>query len=214
MSGLLQRLLSLSRHDISVCRAHCPIAGNWYEWDIDNVFRRESNFFGQAAARRLADSVGVADLGQLVLPWTLATDDPLVLPSGDQVHARYGLDYARHIHADAVVLGNCLHVDVVTIVRSQPARFLQEAHVYQHGNRIARAWMGRDKHGNRDRLPLIAPIEPHAALLIDWPSRTDEGPGAELPVTWLWDVDDPGTIVANTIVDLAGWQGSGDAADL
>lgn len=189
------------RHCVDPFWEACPLERNWHTWHLFNVSDRWPQ--GAALARREAGLQlrGLRDLGEVILDWEIARDDPGRLAherGGDQSINRL---LSSHVHTETAIGGHEVHIDVITTGGFGPGRSLMEVHVFVDGLRESHAWEGGCALGIGGRtLPAVARIGSRNALVVD----VDQEPRVALdtvttyrlradalvqrPCAWLWDV--------------------------
>jgi hypothetical protein len=188
------------RHRVDPFWETCPLERDWPTWDLFNVSRRTPQgaaLVRHRAAQRLR---GVRDLGELVLNWDVAQDDPgrLVHERGGDPSGRH--PFSSHIHTEVTIDRHRIHMDVITTGGFGPGRSLTEARVFVDGVVAGQAWEGGCSLGaGGNSFPAIARIGRRTALVVDidreprvaldtvstYRLRTDAL--VQRPCAWLWE---------------------------
>jgi hypothetical protein len=163
----------------------CPLDARWRRWDMfgdraDDFRLLDPDDFGRCAAARQAKPV--THIGVVRLDWEAAPDTE---SRGES--SRHPAGAPLHFHAEAMVDGVLVHVDLVDVRKEGPGRSIREVRVFVDGTLAGRGGRcGCSLGFGGGDLPAVARIAPDRVLTVD-----SVGTPAIL-VAELWEVGEAG----------------------
>jgi len=151
----------------------CPLDSSWRLWDM---FNTQKYWEVPGDAQRIIEAASAATpsshLGLVALDWEMARDDAAFVPmtgaESGQPDWKFSEGSPRHVHAEALIDGACIHVDWVYARKHGPGRSITEIRIFVDGRLAGRGGRCGCALGfGRGDLPAVALLGGGRALTVD-----------------------------------------------
>jgi hypothetical protein len=155
----------------------CPLTAPWQLWDMFGEHDYRALSPGErrtcALARRLFP---LGHRGFVHLDWEVAPDDerygPMTTGEPGQPQPMYRSRPPWHMHAETIVDGHRVHVDLLAAARGGPGRAYAECRIFVDGRLAGRGGeCGCSLGFGTNDLPAVAAVGMNAAITVDFPAR-------------------------------------------
>jgi len=162
----------------------CPMDPLWRKWALFTGINGRLDPESHARVTQARHARRVRSLGVLPVTWEIAPDDESRRPVDAATEPGLDKGSARHTHADVIVDGHSVHLDIVAARRSRPTFAFRDWRIHVDGVLGGRALQQQCGVGDSiSDLPAVALVGSHALTLT--------GYDLDHPLVELWATEEP-----------------------